>query len=260
MSQKKTFRYEKPPIKEILWEIRAQSVENWDWTIPGLFYNEIKEKYPKKRQINLFEIQLELPKDIIQEPLPRTLNKSIAKMMFLNQEEKFLVQIAPDLIACNQLKPYTHWNDFKKEVLFVFGKYLNLIKIKSIKKMTLRYIDKIIIPETKFKFEEYFNYYIHYPEKIPDYYMTQIFIRSTLLFKDTNGSLSLTLSSAPSSKKNESSYILDWEYFIKDFQGKQLNDISKWGEEAHKHIRTAFELCLTEKTKKLFGEKIYVTD
>ncbi|MHA1310532.1 MAG: TIGR04255 family protein [Candidatus Helarchaeota archaeon] len=259
MSHKEIYRYENPPIKEILWEIKVESGENWDWTIPGLFYSKIKEKYPKKRQVNLFEMQIKLPRDKIQAPLPIASNKSISKMMFLNDDENFFIQIVPNLISCNQIKPYTHWNDFKNEVLSIFEKYIDLVKVKSIKKMTLRYIDLINIPKIDFKFTDYFNYYIHFPDEIPEFDMTRVFINSILSFKDANGNLNLTLSSAPS-KNDVYSFILDWEYFIEDFQGIQLSDISKWGDEAHEYIRKLFESLLTNKTKKLFGEKIYVTD
>ncbi|NVM27377.1 MAG: TIGR04255 family protein [Candidatus Helarchaeota archaeon] len=258
MSAEKNYRYEKPPVIEILWEIRYQSIENWDWTIPGLLYSQLKDKYPKKQQVNLMEMEMQFPKGI-HGPSHRTANKGIAKMIFLNQEETFLVQIAPNLIVCNQIKPYTHWNDFKKNSLFVFNKYLDVIKIKSIDRINLRYIDRIDIPETTFEFDDYFNYYIHYPEEMPNYETNQVLIRSTITFKDTKGHLNITLSSPPKRQKNVSSFIFDWEYFMDNFKGIGLEDIEKWGEEAHLYIRKAFESCLTDKTRKLFGEKTYVS-
>lgn len=253
-----SYHYEKPPLIEILWEIRLKSIEKWDWTIPGLFYSKIKDKFPKKRQEDLMELELQFPIGM-EGPSQQRTNKGIAKMIFSNQEGSFLIQIAPNLIVCNQLKPYTHWNDFKNNSLEVFKKYLELVQLKAIDRIILRYIDRIDIPETSFDFEKYFNYFIHYPEEMPPHRTNQVLIRSTIAFNDTKGSLNLTLSSQRVNQKAVSSFIFDWEYFEDNFSGKELSDIDKWGDEAHLYIRKSFESCLTDKTRELFGEKKYVS-
>jgi len=253
------YQYENPPIKEILWQIRTISDEPWDWTIPGLFYSKIREKYPKKEQVYFVEMAMKVPKIKTKELVTPHTNQGIDKIIFKNLEETFWVQISPNIVTCNQLKPYKHWNDFKEKTLFVFEQYLKLKPIKTIDKIFLRYIDQIDIPKSSdFNFLDYFTYATRFPEDFPKFTVNKTFVRSTIRFDDSVGQVNLTLSSNPNeSSENITSYIMDTEFFTLNLNKKELNDIDEWGEEAHKYIRLIFEKSLTDKTKQLFGEKIY---
>jgi hypothetical protein len=43
-------RYKKSPIAEAVCEFQFRGASDWDWTILGLVYQQIKAEFPQKKQ------------------------------------------------------------------------------------------------------------------------------------------------------------------------------------------------------------------
>src|SRR5258705_1897664 len=105
--------YKKPPLIEALCELRFEGSQPWDWTIPGLVYERIRDQFPKKRQENALEVSVQPGENQILQQM----KAGVAKMQFLRDDESALIQIGPDLLAVNQLRPYQSWKAFKALIL-----------------------------------------------------------------------------------------------------------------------------------------------
>lgn len=84
-------RYRKPPIAEAVCEFQFVGTREWDWTIPGLVYQEIKSEFPEKKQEKAFEINITPQEGRIQQNLAGTLSK----MRFLSRDGSAMVQVGP---------------------------------------------------------------------------------------------------------------------------------------------------------------------
>jgi uncharacterized protein (TIGR04255 family) len=78
-------------------EFQFSAARDWDWTIPGLLYSQIKEDFPKKRQEKAIEINIATQPGNVQQ----SLGESLAKMQFLRDDETAMIQVGPDLLAVN---------------------------------------------------------------------------------------------------------------------------------------------------------------
>jgi uncharacterized protein (TIGR04255 family) len=56
-------KYKNPPVVEALGEIFF-SGSKWDSTLPGLFFDKIKDDYPKKRELEQIGVEVSVSKDM----------------------------------------------------------------------------------------------------------------------------------------------------------------------------------------------------
>jgi uncharacterized protein (TIGR04255 family) len=104
--------YENPPLVEALCEFQFEPNQPWDWTIPGLVYDKIKIDFPKKKQQNMVEMAARIEQD----ELRPTIKGGVARMQFLRDDETALIQVGPNLLVVNQLKPYPTRDKFRELV------------------------------------------------------------------------------------------------------------------------------------------------
>jgi uncharacterized protein (TIGR04255 family) len=239
-------RYKNPPVVEALCEINFCN-SNWDSTIPGLFFEKIKNKYPKRKEINRTEINFKLSKDLASSEFKNT----NPRIKFINNDNSGLVQIEKDLIVINQLKPYSSFENLKPIIIDVAGLYKSLTKPAGIKGINLRYINKITVPVDNFKMDDYFNLYPHYPQEwnIPAKFVTRL----ELIPKNREHLEIITFGDVPREGDITYSFMLDI-YDILNKNDLSYKNISKYIDQAHENIIQTFETIITDKTRELFVE------
>src|SRR5437667_2265720 len=64
--------YNKPPLIEAVCDFRFSSSQPWDWTIPGLLYEQIRDNFPNKTQINIIETTVDANEGkVVQQSQPK---------------------------------------------------------------------------------------------------------------------------------------------------------------------------------------------
>ena len=240
--------YRKPPLIEALCEFQFVE-EEWDWTIPGLIYQELKDRFPQKRQAQVveFEVQATPPQ------LSQRVKGGPGRMQFRRADESALVQVGPNLLAVNHLPPYPHWSEFKVLIFDALSIYQQVAQPKGFHRIGLRYINRVEIPETTFDFSTYFNLGPNLPGEIAAPYST-ILMRVGLQHETEQGQLLLTFASAPDDNDLASAFILDLDFVTTAVDELTVETARDWLEGAHGHIETAFEACMTDRLRDLFEE------
>lgn len=241
--------YGNPPVIEAVCEFRFDPGQPWDWTIPGLVYEHIRNDFPKKRQVHMLEVKLQPAQAGTAAPE----QNPVIKMQFLNSAETSIVQIGPDLLAINALRPYPKWQAFQGLIVTQLETYREIAKPKGLQRAGLRYINRIEIPGTQMDLAEYFQILPRIPEAIPQEFhslTTQIEIP----FNGTHSSLRLAFGSIPSEDPERMAFLLDLD-FSAPTDAAVLDDPLSWIELAHTEVERTFDACFTEKThKEIFGE------
>ena len=240
-------QYVNPPIVEALCDFRFIPVEEWDATILGLFFNEIKEQFPNKEQEETFKFSFN-PTSVGLEP---KVDNLYTKMNFLNEKKNVIVQLLPDQLVVNHIKPYPGWEQFKEIILSNLEKFRKISSIKNLKRIGLRYINQINFNEP-FEFEDYFKFYPQIPENLPQNYSA--FKIKTDLGYPNNEFLRLDLFTKFEKDSKTIPIILDMDYYTTN--PLQLDQVEEWIEAAHQRIEDAFENCLKDRMKEEFGEKL----
>ncbi|WP_366923607.1 TIGR04255 family protein [Metallumcola ferriviriculae] len=231
-------KYNNAPITEALCEFSFASQQDWDWTIPGLIYERIKVDYPKKKQVQQHTVELNINEDGMKNPSPVEIG--ISKMQFFKEDESSLVQIAPNVLVINQLKPYPGWKVFKEQIDKMLSLYESVASPEGINKIGVRYINNFSFDED-ITISEYFNIKPSYPLSRES---KSFLMRNDLLYEECKSVLNLIMAKKPDDK----SIILDFNFTTDQMN---LDNATQWIEEAHYNIEEAFEACLTSNLREI---------
>jgi uncharacterized protein (TIGR04255 family) len=240
--------YENPPLVEVVCDFRFEPSQPWDWTIPGLIYDRVKSEYPHKRQQNIVEVEFKAE----QEEIAQRIKGGVARMQFLRSDERALLQVGPDLLTVNHLKPYPSWTAFKEMIVRALKVYREVAAPKGIRRIGLRYINKIEIPKTRVEIEDYLLAVPQVPEAVPQVF-ARFVQRVEIMFEQANGLLILQTGSVQQEAGTETAFMLDLDFIT--LQAVTLDAAMDWVEQAHDHVERTFETCITDNTRKLFKER-----
>ncbi len=242
-------KYTSPPIIEALCEFQFVPSQPWDFTIPGLLYERIKDRFPEKQQQMSFGIGFEPKEGGLEQKVELS-----QRIQFLRPDRTALVQVGPDLLTINHLKPYPTWDRFRPLVLENLRIYQEISNPKGFKRIGLRYINKMEIPGKSIELAEYFNFYPFIPSDLPQVHGA-FSIRVEVPYEEGRDRLLMTLGSTISEKPDTLSCILDLDYVMATPEKVSLEQATNWVETAHTIVEEAFEACITDKCRNLFEEE-----
>jgi uncharacterized protein (TIGR04255 family) len=241
-------KYRNPPIVEALCEFRFEPGAPWDMAIPGLVYERIRDNFPKRRQVKSVEVSVAAgPEGIGQQVL------TADRMQFLREDEKALIQVGPNLLAVNHLKPYPTWQEFLPLIRQGFDAYLTAASPKGIQRIGLRYINHIELSGERVELADYFEFRPFVGERLPHDYSLFI-VGIQIPFENSRDVLRLQLLSAA---PDAIAVMLDLDYFLAQPGGVSQGNFFEWIEVAHGHVEEVFEACITDRLRQMFEE---VTD
>jgi uncharacterized protein (TIGR04255 family) len=243
--------YKSPPVIEAVSEFRFEGSQPWDWTIPGLIYKEIMHVFPKKRQRNVVELAMQPEGDKVHQQL----KAGIAKMQFVREDETALVQVGPDLLAVNQLRPYPSWEEFKKLTVEQLRIYQHVAMPKRFRRLGLRYINRIDIPGEKVDLDEYFIMLPRIPEKVPQE-LNSLLLQVEIPYPRPRGLLRLVFGTAPTKKQHEQTFMLDLDFYLEGDDLPAFERVEEWLEAAHERVKIAFDSSFTDKTHRQVFEEV----
>jgi uncharacterized protein (TIGR04255 family) len=241
-------KYKNPSIIEAFCEFQFEPDSPWDLTMPGLIYEEVKDTFPIRRpQTFLTGVISRDEKGIIQKIEPKE------KMLFFHKDEKSLIQIAEHLLAINQLKPYSSWEEFFPLIKEGFNAYKKIATPKGIHRIGLKYINQIDVDKKSIEYEDYFLFGPHMGEGLPKNY-NKFIVGIDFPKESTNDILRVTLKSFTPKRKGSISIIFDLDFFCTNSMPIDEDKIFGWINSAHNNIEKAFESCITDKVREILEE------
>ena len=249
-------KYQKPPIIEALCEFNFEPGQLWDGTLPGLLYNEVKEDFPKRQPETIVQLGIQImgqnPPGSAAVPAPSiAAPQAFTRLRFLSEDERAMVQIGPDLLAINRLRPYSSWNDFKPLVLRVLTKYQKVARPKGIRRIGVRYINRIEIPLSEVKVDDYLVAFPNLPDALPQ--RINVWVQRSEIPFDSEGTLIIQTGSVREAGLSGIAFLLDLDFVISG-ESFALEVADDKIEMAHEKVELAFEECITDKSRKLFEE------
>ncbi len=239
-------QYKNPPITEVVCEFRFELEGVFDQKMVDLFFNEIKEKFPKKKKGQIHQMKFEI------NPKEQSFNKTFEEFdQFFSDDEKTLIQLDKGRLSIHKLKPYNSWQKFYPLINLVFNSYIKNIKIKSIQRIGLRYINNFIIPLFSFDIEQYFNLRPAMGKNLPQD-LVSFMVGTIFAFESGRDNIKVQLLDRMAAQ-GKTTFVLDMDYFLVNPGSIQTNEITQWITSAHKNIEDVFEAVLKDKTKELFN-------
>lgn len=228
--------YRNPPLIEALCEFQFQAGQPWDWTVSGRVYERVQGEYPKKRHQPMTE------------SLPQEAHGCVARMLFLSDDERLVMQVAPDLLAVNQLQPQTEWRAFRSVIQRALAVYHEVAQPAQIQRMGLRYINRIELPNL-LQASRYVCFLPQVPADIP-HAPEAWALRVDIPYSEGEY---LRLQSA--ALTHAPAIVLDIEFATEQLYNPQADDWLRWLERAHTIVGQVFEASITPTAREAFGEE-----
>jgi len=241
-------RYKNPPIVEALCEFRFEPSLPWDLAIPGLVYERVRDNFPKRRQVRALETSISAGHDGVEQQVRTT-----DRMQFLREDEKALIQVGPDLLAVNHLRPYPTWQEFLPLIQRGLDAYCKTAAPKGIRRIGLRYINRIEIPGQGIELEDYFEFRPFVGPQLPQDLGTFI-VGIQVPYEDLRDTLRLQLANVSIETLDTVALMLDLDYFLARPGEVPLDNVFEWVNVAHSRIEEAFEACVTDRLRQMFEE------
>jgi uncharacterized protein (TIGR04255 family) len=195
------------------------------------------------------EVQLQAEKAEVSQRI----KGGIARMQFLKEDESALIQVGPDILVVNQLRPYPEWPVIKDLIFEMLAIYRGIANPTGFARIGLRYINRIKIESPASPLSKYFRFYPTIPEPVPQD-IRALLMRTEIPFEQSKGLLILTLGSVPESQPDMRSFVLDLDFITTDAESLTYATAQDWVEEAHTQIEVVFEASIADETRALFGE------
>jgi uncharacterized protein (TIGR04255 family) len=228
-------RYHKPPLVEALCEVRFASTEDrkWDWAIPGMLYGRIHDRFPTRKERHAITIPLVGPAA----PAPPT--HAIERLQFVSQDESTMVQVGPDLLAINSLRPHLGWPDLRDTLINVLDAYREIASPPALTMAAVRYINRVELPlRAGFALENYFAVLPGLPAGVPRAVST--FLIHTEVDYDDPTALFRFRFGTTDSTGQVAAFMLDYEHLAAAPANPTFDQLPSWLDAGHDRIERAF--------------------
>lgn len=240
-------KYRKPPVVEALCELYF-SESTWDDTAPGKFYDQVKDRFPRKQQQEVQEAQILLSHG---GGAAAGVQRLPPRMQFHSDEDHRLIQLSRDLLVVNQLEPYPRFEDWEPTIYWALDIYRGVAQPKGVARIGLRYINRVVIPKAPMRMEDYFTIYPKLPEAMGEAHGA-FMIRVELPGRTGNHDVLVTFGSAPASHPKETAHLLDLYDILQPESMIPIEHVKSAVSAAHANLETAFEGSITDPLRTLF--------
>lgn len=239
-------KYRNPPIVEVICEFRFQPTSEWDATVPGLVYERLKDEFPLRRPLRQVGVQVQMGAEGF------SLQPQFEEgMRFLRQDERAFVQLRPHRISVHHLAPYPHWEGFKPLIEKGYRAFLDVLPESRFQRIGLRYINRIVLPDSHVELSDYFNLYPSVGPGLPrDFSAFGVYL--LFPFEDGRDALQLRLGNEQPEGEEALVVLLDLDYFLAQEERVTVQNALDWVEQAHKYVVSAFEGTITDRLREQF--------
>ncbi|MEI1374550.1 TIGR04255 family protein [Nostoc sp. UHCC 0926] len=247
-------QYRNPPIAEAVCEFRFAPGQAWNLTVPGLFYEKIRDLYTgEPQQQNL--IVTEFKSGQIPANPDLTVTQGVTKLLFPSADATKLVGVGPDTLSIHSLRPYEGWDEFSHRIDQAFQFYLEVAKPVGVTRIAIRYINQIAISvDEAVELSEYFSVYPQLPDGVPSK-ISGFVTRTESIYEDIPIRLAITLSDA-GAPSGEVVFILDLEVSQTWIEKSlSLKEVLSNLHELKSREGQVFESLITDRTRELFDVK-----
>ncbi len=248
-------RYKNPPIEEALCEFRFEPGRDWDLTVPGKLQAELGNEYTgKPQQGKVVEVELDTQKG--GSPNLRY-REGFSKVQLVTKDGKRMVGVGQDVLSIHMLRPYqdpsnpkaSGWDEFKPKIVTALKAYESVSEPVGVRRIGIRYINKIVVPEKNVKVEEYLKCALPVVNGLPDR-LSNFMSRVDYAYKD---GVHLVLSQGLAGAQTDHiGFLLDLDVIWETTEPITLDEALEKTHGLRIRERDAFESVITDKARELF--------
>lgn len=240
------------PIVEVDCVFNYSPGTYWDLTVPGAFFEGIKDRFPIKETLKGTRLMVKADASVPDGILPQV--SGWDRIRFLSKDRKDSVTLDDRALWISRSKPLDPWSTLKDTIEYAYEKLARVIVPEGLDRIGLRCIYKIEIPETKFEFDAYFNFRPTLDGDLSKYPVVGFFLGVDTIFRDGRDICRMQFTPAVPERANCSAFVLDLDYFIAKPRSVSPDRAIEWIAEAHDDLRKISNACITETLMKALQE------
>ena len=166
-------QYLNPPIKEAVCEFRFGPNQDWDPLLPGRLQHELGDEYDGRAiEQRAVSIGLKTHED---RPADLKYGEGVVNIQLATDNGKRRVGVGRNVLSVHALHPYqlpdkhgrAGWDAFFPRIEKALLEYWKLINPGGVKRIGIRYINEILIPEEDAKIGDYIRDALPHGHEIP---------------------------------------------------------------------------------------------
>ena len=253
MAQRRQYR--NPPIEEALCEFRFEPGQEWDLTIPGRLHVQLSKDYSGKPQQQKFvDVSLDAQKG---KPPKLSYGEGLAKVQLFTEDGKRIVAVGQDVLSIHMLRPYqdphrtdSGWDEFQQRIEQALDVYWDEVQPKGVLWVSIRYINKIVIPKEAVEVESYLKCALPDVKGLPDHQNS--FLSRAGYVYDDGVHLVLAQRSIDAPPPNQVEFLLDIDVIWANTEPVGKDEALAKAVDLRDRERVAFEAVITDKARELF--------
>jgi uncharacterized protein (TIGR04255 family) len=241
-------KYETPPLVEVSCQFDFVPREQWDSTVPGLVYSQLREELPARKVVKRLQTQGHVDQDAVQQQF-----RVLTLVQLVREDGKAFAQIGPDVLSVHHLEPYPGWGEFEPFIARCFNAYGEVAPPEGLARIGLRYVNRFELPGLEFELGDYFLFRPQLPPAgLPEDH-GPFAVAVHFPFEGTRDALRVSLQMTEASTPEAAAVALDLDYFLLEPRTIAVADALAWVAQAHRVIGQAFESCITDALRDRLG-------
>lgn len=245
--------YQNPPITEAVIDLQTSLPETTTVSDIEPLCKSERDSYPTREQISTThgEFQVKFLPDRSPEGNSSITTDPLGFRLW-STDKKQVFQARLDGFSFSRLAPYSCWEEFVEEALRLWGKYLTHMEPNVLRRVAVRYINRIEIPTPILDFESYFRTFATLSPEI-NKEIRGAFIRLQIPYENPDALLNLTFATIDQDRPDRLPILLDIDLFQSGSFNPDHDSVLKQLELLHNCENDIFEACITDQTRELFG-------
>ncbi len=237
--------YPKAPITEAVIDLRVNLPEKI--VLGNLLeaYAEEKDRYPRRSKHFVFEGKMSAG-----ELVAASASQKEVGHVFMSQDGHQVFQAGLDGFSFSQLASYDRWETFSGEARRLWGIYRSMAQPELIKRLAVRYINRIDIPLPVKDFKDYLR---TLPEVSPemDQGLSNFFMKLQIPRPEIKSTLVIQEAIIPPPNPSVVSILLDIDLYREVDVPNEETKIWDFFEDLRKSKNQVFEACITDQVRGL---------
>ena len=239
--------YARAPITEALIDIQVDLPAEIELKDLEAIQAAIKTEYPGRRTRLTLRGEFSAG-----EQAGATARQKTMGYLFYSPDERQVFQARLDGFTYSRLAPYQNWESLRDEAIRLWQRYRTVTQPTKVKRVAVRYINQINIPQLSVDFKDYFR---TFPEISPDLPqgLSEYLMRLAVPQEDLKATLILTQAMVPPPQPDTVSVLLDIDLFIDNVAFASETELWALLEAFRARKNEFFEGCITDETRRLIN-------
>ena len=239
-------QYRNPPVIEAICRIQWSEPIPWNVTTPGLLFERLRDVYPEEPKAQAAVAAEVQPGSGFQ------LRSGLQKMAFSTGGGSRLLIVGPQDVAAHCLQPYEGWESLESRLYEGIDHISSLLTETTVSMAGLRYVNRVEIPGSTVRFDEYLTISIGFPEGFPSE-LGAFLDRTEMYYPGEPVKMAFTWASVESPPET-SAFVLDLDLYWTPEPPAELDVARQALGDLKTKEGTAFESLLQDRLREMFDE------